>query len=99
MTTKTCVCAVCREHQFTDKYLFYRFTEDDQGVGVAPSQAQRKEAEEELADALRNLAQIGPDAMMRLILRKPSVTHLYIYIHIHIYVFSLSMVRLSLTED
>ncbi|XP_070212398.1 rap guanine nucleotide exchange factor 4-like isoform X2 [Littorina saxatilis] len=61
---------VCHEHQFKDKYLFYRFTEDDQGVGVTPSAADRKECEEELQESLRTLAQIGPDAMMRMILRK-----------------------------
>ena len=62
--------AVCHEHQFKDKYLFYRFTADDQGVGVTPSAADRRECEEELQDSLRTLAKIGPDAMMRMILRK-----------------------------
>lgn len=61
---------VCREHQFKDKYLFYRFCEDDQGVGTVPSHTQKKECEEELQDTLITLAQIGPDAMMRMILRK-----------------------------
>ncbi|XP_065945317.1 rap guanine nucleotide exchange factor 4 isoform X2 [Magallana gigas] len=61
---------VCREHQFKDKYLFYRFCEDDQGVGTVPNHAQKKECEEELQDTLITLAQIGPDAMMRMILRK-----------------------------
>ncbi|XP_076472872.1 rap guanine nucleotide exchange factor 4-like isoform X2 [Babylonia areolata] len=63
---------VCHEHQFKDKYLFYRFTEDDQGVGVTPSAGDKRECEEELQDSLRTLAQIGPDAMMRMILRKPA---------------------------
>nr|KAG5701610.1 hypothetical protein BaRGS_019299 [Batillaria attramentaria] len=63
---------VCHEHQFKDKYLFYRFSEDDQGVGVTPSATDRKECEEELQDTLRTLAQIGPDAIMRMILRKPA---------------------------
>lgn len=61
---------MCREHQFKDKYLFYRFCEDDQGVGTVPNHAQKKECEEELQDTLITLAQIGPDAMMRMILRK-----------------------------
>ncbi|KAK3093903.1 hypothetical protein FSP39_021642 [Pinctada imbricata] len=64
------VVHVCREHQFKDKYLFYRFCEDDQGVGTTPSPADKKDCEEELQDVLLTLAQIGPDAMMRMILRK-----------------------------
>ncbi|XP_064614683.1 rap guanine nucleotide exchange factor 4-like [Liolophura sinensis] len=62
---------VCHEHQFKDKYLFYRFAEDDQGVGSSPTHADKKESEDCLADMLVTLAQIGPDAMMRMILRKP----------------------------
>jgi Rap guanine nucleotide exchange factor 4 len=62
--------SVSHDHQFKDKYLFYRFTEDDQGIGITPSQADRRLCEEELPDSLRTLAQIGPDAMMRMILRK-----------------------------
>ncbi|XP_052057862.1 rap guanine nucleotide exchange factor 4-like [Mytilus californianus] len=64
------VVHVCHEHQFKDKYLFYRFRQDDQGVGTVPSHNDKKEAEEELQDILLTLAQIGPDAMMRMILRK-----------------------------
>lgn len=67
-------CAVCHEHQFKDKYLFYRFTTDDQGTGVTPSAADRKACEEQLQDTLLMLAKIGPDAMMRMILRKPLVS-------------------------
>ena len=62
---------MCREHQFKDKFLFYRFHDDDQGVGIVPTHADRKDSEEELVDVLSLLAQIGPDAMMRMILRKP----------------------------
>lgn len=64
---------MCHEHQFKDKYLFYRFAEDDQGVGLSPTHADKKESEDCLADMLVTLAQIGPDAMMRMILRKPWV--------------------------
>lgn len=67
---------MCREHQFKDKYLFYRFCVDDQGVGTVPNHAQKKECEEELQDTLITLAQIGPDAMMRMILRKLWVYHI-----------------------
>ncbi|KAJ8308593.1 hypothetical protein KUTeg_013469 [Tegillarca granosa] len=62
--------SVCREHQFKDKYLFYRFHQDDQGIGTVPTHADKKECEEELQDVLLTLAQISPDAMMRMILRK-----------------------------
>ena len=61
---------VCHEHQFKDKYLFYRFCEDDQGVGMIPSPAEKRACEDELPDVLNLLEQIGPDAMMRMILRK-----------------------------
>ncbi|XP_078571706.1 rap guanine nucleotide exchange factor 4-like isoform X4 [Branchiostoma floridae x Branchiostoma japonicum] len=61
---------VCQEHQFKDKYLFYRFRDDDTGMGSMPSTAEKKECEEELQDTLVMLSQIGPDAMMRMILRK-----------------------------
>ncbi|XP_046573528.1 LOW QUALITY PROTEIN: rap guanine nucleotide exchange factor 4-like [Haliotis rubra] len=63
---------VCHQHQFKDKYLFYRFCEDDEGVGTVPTSGVRKECEEELGETLALLAQIGPDAMMRMILRKPA---------------------------
>nr|XP_006822120.1 PREDICTED: rap guanine nucleotide exchange factor 4-like [Saccoglossus kowalevskii] len=62
---------VCHEHQFKDKYLFYRFREDDLGIGTVPTNNEKKECEDELQDTLVMLAQISPDAMMRMILRKP----------------------------
>lgn len=64
---------MCHEHQFKDKFLFYRFSVDDQGIGMVPTHADKKECEEELTDILALLVQIGPDAMMRMILRKPWV--------------------------
>ncbi|XP_038078021.1 rap guanine nucleotide exchange factor 4-like isoform X2 [Patiria miniata] len=64
---------VCREHPFKDKYLFYRFRDDDMGIGSQPGNAEKKEAEDEFQDTLVVLAQIGPDAMMRMILRKPAM--------------------------
>ena len=63
--------SVCREHPFYDKYLFYRFLEDDSGAGVYPSEADLDKAEEDLCDVLTLLAQLSPDAIMRTILRKP----------------------------
>ncbi|KAK6165706.1 hypothetical protein SNE40_022584 [Patella caerulea] len=62
---------VCREHQFKDKYLFYRFEDDDEGIGTIPTTMEKKESEDRLPDTVLMLATIGPDAMMRMILRKP----------------------------
>ncbi len=42
-----------------------------------PTAADRKEAEEELPDVLSMLAQNAPDAMMRMILRKPYVSKIH----------------------
>ena len=64
---------VCREHQFKDKFLFYRFHDDDEGVGATPSESERHQCEDEMAETLRVLVDLGPDAIMRIILRKPSV--------------------------
>ena len=59
-----------REHQFKDKYLFYRFHDDEAGVGIVPTAADKQDCGEDFPDTLALLAQIGPDAMMRMILRK-----------------------------
>jgi Rap guanine nucleotide exchange factor 4 len=53
-----------------DKYLFYRFHDDDEGIGTSPTNADKKECEDELQYTLSMLGQIGPDAMLRMILRK-----------------------------
>lgn len=53
-----------------DRYLFYRFLEDDKGSWSFPSDADLEKAEEDLFDALTILAQASPDAIMRMILRK-----------------------------
>ncbi|XP_036395990.1 rap guanine nucleotide exchange factor 4-like [Megalops cyprinoides] len=62
---------VDQEHNFQDKYLFYRFLDDEQEDAAPPSEEEKKESEEELQDTLLFLSQIGPDALMRMILRKP----------------------------
>ncbi|KAK7939574.1 hypothetical protein WMY93_002900 [Mugilogobius chulae] len=59
------------ELNFQDKYLFYRFLEDEQEDAPLPSEEEAKESQEELQDTLLLLSQIGPDAHMRMILRKP----------------------------
>uniref|UniRef100_A0A8C9SJ67 Rap guanine nucleotide exchange factor 4 n=1 Tax=Scleropages formosus TaxID=113540 RepID=A0A8C9SJ67_SCLFO len=59
-----------RELHFQDKYLFYRFLDDEQEDAPPPTEEEKKESDEELQDTLLFLSQIGPDAHMRVILRK-----------------------------
>uniref|UniRef100_A0A3B5Q8J8 Rap guanine nucleotide exchange factor 4 n=1 Tax=Xiphophorus maculatus TaxID=8083 RepID=A0A3B5Q8J8_XIPMA len=66
-----CCDAVDGETVFQDKYLFYRFLDDEQEEALIPSEEEKRESQEELQDTLLNLSQIGPDALMRMILRKP----------------------------
>lgn len=61
---------VGQELSFQDKYLFYRFLDDEQEGALFPSEEERRESQEELQDTLLLLSQIGPDAHMRMILRK-----------------------------
>ncbi|XP_062421024.1 rap guanine nucleotide exchange factor 4 isoform X1 [Pungitius pungitius] len=61
---------VDQELSFQDKYLFYRFLDDEQEDAPLPGEAERKESQEELQDTLLLLSQMGPDAHMRMILRK-----------------------------
>ncbi|XP_055005379.1 rap guanine nucleotide exchange factor 4 isoform X5 [Boleophthalmus pectinirostris] len=60
-----------QELNFQDKYLFYRFLEDEHEDAPLPSEEEKKESQEELQDTLLLLSQLGPDAHMRMILRKP----------------------------
>ncbi|KAM9850425.1 rap guanine nucleotide exchange factor 4 isoform 3-T3 [Aulostomus maculatus] len=61
---------VDQELSFQDKYLFYRFLDDEQEDAPLPSEEEGRESQEELQDTLLLLSQIGPDAHMRMILRK-----------------------------
>lgn len=61
---------VDQELSFQDKYLFYRFLDDEQEDAPFPSEEEGRESQEELQDTLLLLSQIGPDAHMRMILRK-----------------------------
>ncbi|XP_065818456.1 rap guanine nucleotide exchange factor 4 isoform X1 [Labrus bergylta] len=61
---------VDQELTFQDKYLFYRFLDDEQEDAPFPNEEERRESLEELQDTLLLLSQIGPDAHMRMILRK-----------------------------
>lgn len=62
---------VSQEHYFKDKYLFYRFSGDENGTLIRPDISLENESDEQLNDVILTLAQVGPDAMLRMILRKP----------------------------
>lgn len=66
---------VNREHHFKDKYQFYRFHDNVLVTGSRTQDYSDKqdvlEAEAELPDVLGLLLHCGPDAMLRMILRKP----------------------------
>ncbi|XP_033023913.1 rap guanine nucleotide exchange factor 4 isoform X2 [Lacerta agilis] len=62
---------VDQEQNFQDKYLFYRFLDDEHEDAPMPTEEEKKECDEELQDTMLLLSQIGPDAHMRMILRKP----------------------------
>lgn len=66
--------SVDQELGFQDKYLFYRFLDDEEEDTPLPSEEEKRESEEELPETILFLAQIGPDALLRMILRKSSVT-------------------------
>ncbi|XP_055722502.1 rap guanine nucleotide exchange factor 4-like isoform X2 [Salvelinus fontinalis] len=62
---------VDQELGFQDKYLFYRFLDDEEEHTPLPSEEEKRESEEELPDTILFLTQMGPDALLRMILRKP----------------------------
>lgn len=62
---------VDQERHFQDKYLFYRFLDDEREDAPLPTEEEKKECDEELQDTMLLLSQMGPDAHMRMILRKP----------------------------
>lgn len=62
---------VSQEHYFKDKYLFYRFSGDENGTLIRPDISVENESDEQLNDVILMLTQVGPDAMLRMILRKP----------------------------
>lgn len=61
---------VDREPSFQDKYIFYRFLDDEEEETSLPDEEERRQSQEELQDTLVLLSQMGPDAYMRMILRK-----------------------------
>jgi hypothetical protein len=62
---------VTGEHPFRDKALLYWFWQDKEGAAGSPSQDQVVWAQDQLNTCLSVLTQKGPDAVMRMILRKP----------------------------
>lgn len=64
---------VTGEHEFKDKCVLYQFRADrDSGGGsVCPTPQDIAEAEEHLQECLADLSDRGPDAWLRMILRKP----------------------------
>ncbi|KAI7809068.1 putative rap guanine nucleotide exchange factor 4 [Triplophysa rosa] len=61
---------VDQELSFQDKYIFYRFLEDEMEDAPRPNEEEKNESDEELQDTLLLLSQIGPDAHLRMILQK-----------------------------
>uniref|UniRef100_A0A4W5JG96 Rap guanine nucleotide exchange factor 4 n=1 Tax=Hucho hucho TaxID=62062 RepID=A0A4W5JG96_9TELE len=53
---------VDQELTFQDKYLFYRFLDDEQEDAPLPTEEEARERDEELQETLLLLSQIGPDA-------------------------------------
>ena len=68
------ILTVCREYEFQDKHLFYRF-EVDQQIVDNNNEMDKEErgpfAENDFRDSVLALSMIGPDAMFRMALRKP----------------------------
>ncbi|PSN41817.1 hypothetical protein C0J52_07838 [Blattella germanica] len=62
---------VTGEHPFRDKAMLYRFWQDEDGSNEMPTEDEMVQAEDQLNASLSTLGQRGPDAMMRMILRKP----------------------------
>ncbi|KAF4532333.1 hypothetical protein B566_EDAN003636 [Ephemera danica] len=68
------IAHVSQEQPFKDKLLLYRFWQDEEGLCPPPLPGEEDvaQAEDELKEALGTLSQRAPDAMMRMILRKPT---------------------------
>ena len=62
---------VAREQPFKDKVFLYRFRLDEDGSGNMPTSDDINGANEHIKEGLTSLLHRGPDATLRLILRKP----------------------------
>ncbi|XP_072382091.1 rap guanine nucleotide exchange factor 4 isoform X1 [Diabrotica undecimpunctata] len=63
---------VNKEQPFKDKCFLYRFWQDEEGATALPPLEDIASAEEQIQDSLGILINKGPDAVLRMILRKPS---------------------------
>jgi len=59
---------VSGEYYFKDKYIFYRFTSHDETWRTKDFD---KPMDEQLEETIKLLSKIGPDANLRMLLRKP----------------------------
>ena len=73
------ICAlftVSKEHQFKDKFVFYRFHDDVEGRGDGPAGRKPnndviRDAQQKKDEVISTLTQLAPDAVLKAILRKP----------------------------
>ncbi|KAG5891364.1 hypothetical protein JTB14_007604 [Gonioctena quinquepunctata] len=63
---------VSKEQPFKDKCFLYRFWQDEEGATALPPLEDIATAEEQIQDSLGILIHKGPDAFLRMILRKQS---------------------------
>ncbi|XP_060529118.1 rap guanine nucleotide exchange factor 4 isoform X2 [Cylas formicarius] len=63
---------VSKEQPFKDKCFLYRFWQDEEGATALPPLEDVATAQEQIQDHLGTLINRGPDAYLRMILRKPS---------------------------
>lgn len=63
---------VNKEQPFKDKCFLYRFKVDEEGTATAPQADDIIAANEQVRESLSALLHKGPDATLRMILRKPS---------------------------
>lgn len=64
------VISVSKEQSFKDKCFLYRFWQDEEGSTVLPLAEDVSTAEDQLLEHLGTLINRGPDAYLRMILRK-----------------------------
>jgi Rap guanine nucleotide exchange factor 4 len=62
---------VSGQHYFKDKYLLYRFTSISDELVRLKSTMNKAIMEQQLHETIELLSKIGPDATLRMILRKP----------------------------
>lgn len=63
--------SVNKEQPFKDKCFLYRFWQDEEGATTLPPLEDIATAEDQLQESLVTLINRGPDAFLRMILRKP----------------------------